>query len=58
MRLYVAVRARTDGSVRERRAALERLDRPLHTSFGAVDDTSAEDLVRRLRLDSAVPCGR
>ncbi|MEV0742233.1 BTAD domain-containing putative transcriptional regulator [Streptomyces sp. NPDC050549] len=58
MRSYVVERARTDGNVEERRAALERLDRPAHTSFGAVDSTSVGDLVYRLRETNAVPCGR
>lgn len=58
MRSYVTERARTDGNVGERRAALERLDRPVHTSFGAVAGTRNDDLVRRPRLENAVPCGR
>ncbi|MFF1478068.1 BTAD domain-containing putative transcriptional regulator [Streptomyces sp. NPDC058301] len=55
MRSYVAERARTDGNIRERRAALERLDQPAHTSFGPVDSAGIRS---RLRQGNAVPCGR
>jgi hypothetical protein len=58
MRSYVAERAHIDGDGRERRAALERLDRPAHTSFGPVDSRGIDNLLRRLRRESAVPCGR
>lgn len=58
MRSYMRERARANGSVRERREALERLDRPAHFSLGRDEGADTHRLASRLRLESALACGR